>query len=278
MTQVSSAAQPLNHCSWKKTKTTTGQLKSVAEKISCQRTPSQLWDGFTFLSETHTYTGINKLLTEQVHWVPRKGPQSHSVCWHCSVLFINDYHLFLHLHRPLGNCTISMHNCSLQNTTKTVSTDKQALMQMFPLVSEALWNNFGDCKSGVGSPAALLNRSWGGKAEIAACSLSAGQLLPITQTSASYSLPALSEISDALPLQCFSGEPWRALQRRARSCTDTPCWGEHPASPGLLCRLPVAACQNSQQSTSFCSLKEACLLWSLFSAQLPNSNGTQLPA
>lgn len=53
-------------------------------------------------------------------------------------MFINGYHLFLHLHRLLANWIINMHNWSLQNTTKAVSTNKQTLTQMIPLVSEVL--------------------------------------------------------------------------------------------------------------------------------------------
>lgn len=54
------------------------------------------------------------------------------------MMFITGYQLFLHLRRPLANEVINVHNCSLQNTTKAVSTNKQTLTQMIPMVSEVL--------------------------------------------------------------------------------------------------------------------------------------------
>lgn len=101
-------------------------------------TPSQLWDAFTFLSKTHIHIDINTLLIEEVRQAPRRCPQSHIVCCHCSMMFITGYQLFLHLRRPLANEVINMHNCSLQNTTKAVSTNKQTITQMIPMVSEVL--------------------------------------------------------------------------------------------------------------------------------------------
>lgn len=85
-----------------------------------------------------THIRFNMLLTEQVHQAPRRCSQSHIVWCHCSMMFINRYHLFLHLHKPLANWVINMHNCSLQNTTKAVSTNEQTPTLMIPMVSEVL--------------------------------------------------------------------------------------------------------------------------------------------
>lgn len=57
-----------------------------------------------------------------------------------SLMFINGYHIFLSSHRTPENGVINMHNCSLQNTTKAVSTNKQTHSDDSHSFRGTLWN------------------------------------------------------------------------------------------------------------------------------------------